>query len=213
MKTDVETSRRCKSREFPRWLGVLTIHPNKMSVQCVFLKQNLGSGCQTWGPLFQPKSNLLKLFIFLVFNNPALGGVPQKQRERGKGIFRRPTQNDQNAALLCSKLPPSFRGLCGTIAVESNTKQLHLQSLGLKKMGGIKCHLCLGKIEVDANVGKLWGISHVIEDCAGWQDSDPCCNEFGPKEEWKRMFWYTTKGFRTLRHCIRGNWDDWCLDN
>lgn len=155
MKTDVETPRTCKSREFPGCPGVLTGTPlpTKCRSNVFFLKKSWEVGFQTWGPLFQPKSNLLKLSIFLVFNNPALGGVPQKQRERGKGIFRRPTKNDQNAALLCSKLPPSFRGLCGTIAVESNTKQLHLQSLGLKKMGGIKCHLCLGKIKVDANVG------------------------------------------------------------
>ena len=90
-------------------------HTPKQNVgpMCFFFEKNLGSGCQTWGPLFQPKSNLLKLSIFLVFNNPALGGVPQKQRERGKGIFRRPTKNDQNAALYAPNCLPVFEAYAG----------------------------------------------------------------------------------------------------
>ena len=119
--------------------GSLTGTPQQNVGPFFFFEKKLGSsGFQIWGPLFQPKSNLLKLSIFLVFNNPRPWQVCKKQTRARKRYFRRPTKNGQNdgASLLCSKVPPKFRGLCGTIAVESNTKQLHLQSLGLKKMGG-----------------------------------------------------------------------------
>ena len=96
--------------------GSLTVHPNKMSVQCVFFEKLGIRWFSDLGTFVSAKIQLVETFHLSCFQqSPPLAGSLKNKRERGKGIFGVPQKMAKAMGRLsyAPKCLPNFEAYAG----------------------------------------------------------------------------------------------------